>query len=178
MFFAACILGLLILVATHVAVELLRPLGDAFQLDLEALRADYGRPDPYGPMQRLLDDADVLYLHREGSSASLQRKLRRKHRQALKLYARRMHDDFSRTWRLCRLLAPIADDQGFAIRLVRSGIVFHTTFLVVNVVLMLGADHVVRSKLSELARMGSEVRVCANGLLETAATWSPGGAAA
>ena len=176
MFAIACILGFLIIGATYIALELARPLGEVSELDLEELRADYGRPDPYAPMQRLLNDVDALYLHRQRTSASLQRKLRRKRRRALNLYAHRLRADFSRTCSLCRLLAPIAEDQNFAIRLIRSAILFHCTFLVVNLVLKLGADKLIRVKLSHLARMGSAVRVSAHDLLETAAAWSPAGA--
>ena len=126
---------------------------------------------------RLLHDADASYLRGRTCGVPLQHKLRCMRRRALKLYVRRLHADFSRTWRLCRLLAPIADDHEFAIRLVRSGILFHGTFLVVNVVLTIGAEQLVRSKLSELARLGSSARESAHTLLETAATWSPAGAA-
>ena len=55
-------LALLLAGGAFLAFELLRPLEDAARLDLDKLRADYGRPDPYAPMARLLAEADEVYI--------------------------------------------------------------------------------------------------------------------
>lgn len=161
--------------AVLMAVELLRPrAAQEGGLDLDALRKDYARPDPYGPMAKLLSDEDDDYLRGQSRACEhLRCRLRKQRRRALRYYVQRMKDDFSKTWRLCKLLAPISEDQDFVVRLASSALRFHSMHLLVSATLAIGAEGLVRERLSDLATMGTELRVTAHTLLDSAATWNP-----
>ena len=161
--------------AVLMAVELLRPRpAQEGGLDLNALRSDYARPDPYAPMAKLLSDEDDQYLRGQSWACEhLRCRLRKQRRRALRFYVRRMGEDFSRTWRLCKLLAPISEDHDFVIRLASAAIRFHSMHLLVSATLTIGAEGLVRQRLSDLAEMGVELRATAHTLLDSAATWNP-----
>ncbi len=166
--------------AILMAVELLRPRTSVEgELDLDALRKDYSRPDPYAPMARLLSSEDDQYLcYRQSACEHLRLRLRKGRRKALRLYVRQLSADFSTAWGLCKLLAPISQDQDFVVRLAVSAVKFHSMHLLVRATLLVGAETVVRERLAELAQMGVELRSTAHSLLDTAATWNPGAAPA
>ncbi len=172
------VLFLLLAGAIVMAFELLRPAKqEEGGLDLDALRRDYARPDPYAPMARLLGDDEEAFLREQSASCEhLRSKLRKQRRKAVRLYVKRMGADFDSTWRLCKLLAPISEDPNFVVRLGSAALRFHILHALVRVTLAIGADGFVRTRVSELTAIGSDLRSTAHTLLDSAATWTPAAA--
>jgi hypothetical protein len=139
MTFTLIILTVTFVAAVWIAIDLLRPVVASRFL---RSRPSAGAPSrgsgagSYEPVTRLMGDADFDFL---AEHADLAVRLRTARGEAMRLYLRQIRREFLDVWNVCRLLAPISPDPGFATRLSRQYWSFHFAYVSVYAQCMLPA---------------------------------------
>jgi hypothetical protein len=162
------LLGLILLVAFALGVELLR-LSCLAPETLNSGLLDQSFPDPvsYRPLVRLASEEDCRYISQRGLSVKAARRFRRSRAKIAAAYLREMRRDFHRAWSICRVLAPFSDDPEFGTRLLRQFLLFHGLYFALHVRFALGVNLLVELDVSRLVESLSELQAAAQRTLQT-----------
>lgn len=167
------LLGVLLVVGIGIAAEIVRSSTvTPASADAASLRAAMDRLASYEPMRRLFSAADEDLV--QEADPGLGSRLQLARRKAMRLYLRQLRQDFMHLWSVCRMLAPVSQDQDFVVKLVRQLIQFHAMFFVLRVRTATGFWRSVDSDLERMSDMLSGLRAEGNGLLLAPAASSAG----
>lgn len=153
MTFVIAVLMVLLATVTIIAVEAWRIARQSTfaDSDLETIQRLCARPSRFHraePLFRLSDPS------------ARQRRL-------IGLHLRALRAEFANAWNLCRFLAPLTDDPGFSVRLLRNLVVFHGLYCVVHADLLLRRGSST-AQLSALMATAASMQTSAQSLLTLA----------
>ncbi len=132
-----------------------RANGTALSLLMQSLDRELS----YLPLQRVLSNADLVYLRRQnGFHPGLQRRFLRERRRTALTYLRQMHRDFDVFSGFCRQLAPHSGNPGFAVVVARRSLLFHMLYAILIVDCRFGSLSAARSSLLRLSGAIGELR--------------------
>lgn len=152
--------------AAVVAMELAHLFRSANGSDMPQLKAKFGGPDPYRPMERLFAEEDFRFLERHcPTEEGAQKRLQRSRHQVMKCYLRQFRQDFQEAWGTCRVLAPFSADPNFGTALISSLITFYCLYSQVQIQLMLHAFLPSNVRVHKLVEALRQVREVAYGTL-------------
>jgi len=151
------VLALIVVASLVLAVELLRPEPVSEQ-GLADLNQALTPGRDYEPLVRLFADRDFRPAEPKRLSAD-QGPLMRE-------YLKRLRGDFITAWAVCRLLAPISQEQGPAPRLFRRWFIFHWRFAVVWVKIYAGQRSQALSQVNLLLAAFRDLRQRATALMQ------------